>query len=81
MNTAITNSLRRFYTTGVGRPTMKMLGQKKGKDGKLFTVPPKTWDESVSSPSEAIVKAERSSNKSFEELQRLSVRRIHKLNI
>ncbi|KYR03089.1 hypothetical protein DLAC_00581 [Tieghemostelium lacteum] len=34
--------------------------QKKGKDGKLFTKPPKNWDESMASFSESCVKADRS---------------------
>ncbi|EGC35203.1 hypothetical protein DICPUDRAFT_92069 [Dictyostelium purpureum] len=52
--------------------TTASLSQVKGKDGKLYTVPPKKWEEGISTPSESIVKAERAPNMPIDELQKVS---------
>eukprot|EP01133_Synstelium_polycarpum_P007506 gene7506-8783_t len=75
MNSFVIKSFQRSYSTA--SRTAKLLGQKVGKDGKLYTVAPRTWSESVSSHSEAIVKAERASECSIEEMQRQTIKSIH----
>ncbi|EFA83233.1 hypothetical protein PPL_04023 [Heterostelium album PN500] len=73
LNKSVFGSIRTYVT---GRQTLKNIGQKRGKDGRLFTVPPKAWDESLSSQSEAIIKAEQSGHQSFEQMQKMSVKKI-----
>eukprot|EP01132_Coremiostelium_polycephalum_P006117 gene6117-7622_t len=81
--TSIIISRRTIISGGKDTSGTSLLTQRKGKDGKLYTVAPRQWNESLSSPSEAIVKAERDyvdGHKSFEELQKLSVARIGKMH-
>ncbi|KAK5579715.1 hypothetical protein RB653_009401 [Dictyostelium firmibasis] len=75
MNTSKTlilvNNIRNQFNRKISYQTFA-LSQVKGKDGKVYTVPPKNWEEGISTPSESIVKAERSPAIPIEELQRMS---------
>ncbi|EAL62126.1 hypothetical protein DDB_G0290531 [Dictyostelium discoideum AX4] len=76
MNTSKTlilaNNFRNQFNRRITTYSTFTLSQVRGKDGKLYTVPPKHWEEGISTPSESIVKAERAPPMPIEELQRVS---------
>ncbi|KAF2078008.1 hypothetical protein CYY_000646 [Polysphondylium violaceum] len=71
---AVATPSRAYSTNSTGF----LLSQKRDKEGKLYTIPPKKWEDSLATASESIVKAERSPNLPIDKLQKLSVEKIEK---